>query len=283
VVPVTSALWNITDRTVVANLYHTDMTSSQSVFSSWVVPHLAIGPSSGSSAGSIRRLTSPRLAGSARAARTRPKPAKLCRSASGTLPSLDAAGTLTATRAGVTRTFMVPRARSFTLTLYAPDTGITLKSPSGKTIDRDAPSSPVAQGSLFQSFTVHDPASGRWSFRAQSTQRTQPAAYALQEQGATAKLTATLTVTHDVLRAVSAHLIDGHRPPRGAKLTAAITLPNGKTRTLKLRPVAHHPGVYHARLHTPLPTGTLPLQATIHAQAGTLTLTALATQTTLCT
>jgi pimeloyl-ACP methyl ester carboxylesterase len=121
VVPLPSALWTITDRTVVPGLLHTEMTASRLAFDGWVLPHLAIGPDGGSAPTTLdpdaRAATNARMAAIRLAGRvpkpkkpTRPKKSKTsCTTASGGISSVVGTGSFTATPAGVSRHFAEQR------------------------------------------------------------------------------------------------------------------------------------------------------------------------------
>jgi len=277
VVPLPSALWTISDHTVVTGLLHTEMTDSSLVFTSWVLPHLAIGPSGSN--------TLPVLGDDARTHAPLADPHKkktksVCTTANGETPSLAAASTFSASTAGSSIELKVSHARAMQLSVFAPGATLTLKRPSGKTYKQ------ITNASLFETFSVSHPPAGRWTLVVRADDTTQTAAYALQLPGSPLSLSAQLTVSGGRLRGVSARLkgTSGSR----AKVRATVRMPSGAREKLTLRPVAHQPGRYNVRLDLALGKvaagkATLPLDGDVKASIDGQELTTLVTRASACT
>jgi hypothetical protein len=116
-----------------------------------------------------------------------------------------------------------------------------------------------------------------------SVKGSQQAAYALLEPGSAATLTATLGIAHQTVTDVAATLRTRGRHEAGAHLTALLTLPSGKHRTIGLHAVKRHPGEYRADTTISLVQGTLPFGALVRATKGHQSETALATGVGACT
>jgi large repetitive protein len=297
VVPEFSALWTIADRTVVPGLLHTDMTASRLAFDGWVAPHLAIGPDGASAPTTldpeVRADVTPRLAelrpaSAGRNAKPKkpkkPKKGKThCVTANGGLASVTGTARFTATTAGVNRRFTVLSASRLVLSVFAPDSAITVTDPAGKAVQHISAATVRKDGSLFDTYTTKHPALGSWKLEAQSVGGRQPAAYVLLEPGAASTLTATLGIARQTVTHVAATLRTRGRGQPGAHVTALLTLPSGKHRTIDLHAVKRHAGEYTANVQVPLTKGSLPLQAVVHATNRNETMTALATGAGGCT
>jgi hypothetical protein len=214
----------------------------------------------------------------------KPKKGKTkCVTASGGLASVTATGDFTATPTIVSHRFTVVPASRMVLTVFAPDSAITIIDPDGKTVQNVSAADVKADGNLFDTFTKNHPLPGSWKLTVQSVSGSQPAAYALLEPGAALTLTATLGIAHQTVTDVAATLRNRGRGQSHARASALLTLPSGKHRKIVLHPVKHHAGEYAANVHISLTKGSLPLQAVVHATNGDETTTALATGAGGCT
>lgn len=172
VVTVPSAEWEISDRTV-EPLIHTSETGSETAFSDWVKPHLALGPTAtgggnyegplGSSiqAGARARVASaaPLVASASRASNKR----KLCL-ASTPAPSLATGATENVSAAHRAALVIAVPAHAGTLdavVLAPPTVTTTLTDPSGHVVERVEAGSTGA-GDLFRTLIAQTPRPGRW-------------------------------------------------------------------------------------------------------------------------
>ena len=269
VVTVTSADWTISDR-IVEPLIHTQETSSATAFTSWVMPHLALGPTAAAGGNYISplssllrrssRLSAARLAsrGQASVAGSRVKAgakkskaaAKLCL-ATTPEPAL-AAGGSEPVSAGRTSSLpiSVPAQAGALEAVVLADPTVTTKlvDPRGHTMNTVAAGS-VSAGGLFRTLSASKPRVGTWHLTATEPSgsaagqidvavhftRT-PLAVKLsvaQLKPARAKLTFTARVTDS-----------GHAITRTGTVEALLLVAGKRPLTLRLRAVKHQGGEY---------------------------------------
>jgi hypothetical protein len=281
VVPIGSALWNLSDHTTLKGLMHTDMTDSSLAFTDWVVPHLAVGPDGGSMTGVLTRSRDAHRATAVAAAKKKATPK--CTSASGAITGLTATGTFTAGRGAITRSLTVQAASSLSLSVFAPGAGLTLTGPTGKTMASVKAGSAAARGRLFETLTVRHPKAGRWKLTVRSSAGDTPGAYALTESGAATRLSGALAISKTTLRTITATLTRRARGVPGASVSAVVILPSGRHRTVHLKAVKGHAGRYRSAVGSKLGSGARPLQVILHAHAASSTLTALLARASACT
>jgi pimeloyl-ACP methyl ester carboxylesterase len=191
-----SAWWTISDRTT-EPLIHTSETGSETAFTDWVTPHLAVGPNAAGGgtytgplvAGSARLGATPHTAARANAnpsirarAATSRKP-KLCLTAA-PVPSLSAGETATV-RAAHTVSMPIrvpPHAGTLTAVLLAqPAVTTRLLDPRGHLTQTIAAGSTAADG-LFRTLSASAPRAGTWHLDASAAAHsgTSPVSIAVQ-------------------------------------------------------------------------------------------------------
>ncbi|MGO9975592.1 MAG: hypothetical protein ACLP01_22900 [Solirubrobacteraceae bacterium] len=295
VVGVPSALWNIPDRTV-EPLFHTDMTSSQPAFKSYVMPHLALGPTlagGGLYEGSLDSSAQPAAEGDAT---VRAQNARFDRARAGVAPAATgnaclAATSMPALAAGETATVgdgrgialaipVRPDAGTLSVVVLAdPRVTTRLLDPRGHAAQTIVAGSSLASG-LFRTLSVRSPRAGTWHLDATPAAGAGASQVAIAVEFARSPVNVRLTVAEVHQRArragtlrFTAQVTANDRAASDARVTVELLLAAQRTVVLHLRAVRGHAGRYNAQ--TALANGDAPavvLERTV-TRVGTTTTT----------
>jgi hypothetical protein len=271
VVSVTSAEWTISDQ-IVEPLIHTSETGSPTAFSSWVMPHLALGPTAAgggnyvgplaASIASVRRadiatrksLPATRVHALTRTSRKRAA-AKFCL-ATLPAPSLSAGGEQTVRSAHTSKlSFTVPaHSGDIDAIVLAPSTVTTkLVDPRGKVLATIAGGSAAGDG-LFRTLTASASEPGVWHLDATEASAGAATQIEVAIHLTRSPLKAKLTLSEKKSKArnarrtlvFTARVNAGGAAERSATVTLILALTGRRPLRLRLRALAKHPGSYRA-------------------------------------
>lgn len=282
VVTVPSAEWTITDRTV-EPLVHTAMNSSPEAFTSWVMPHLILGPSragggayTGPLSASVQNTTRRTITIRPHAAARRPRHAgtqtlnksALClRPTPAPAVTTGAVDTVNARQRDAVAISVPANADTLTAVILAdPAVTTSLIDPRGHD-DQTVAAGSAAASALFRTLAVHSPLPGTWHLIATSdnASSTRPIAIAIQFAHSPIRLTVTATTIkrkpsqparRTGLRLTARVAANGH-PLNTAHVTARLLAPGNRPVVLRLNANQRHAGRYSAQ--TTLPTHTTAL------------------------
>ena len=283
VVTVPSAFWTISDRTT-EPLLHTSETGSQTAFTDWVMPHLALGPTAaggGTYTGPLvpsarlgaRRAAAIRLKGAA-VVRARPAAtiastnAKLCLTAAPVRPL--SAGETATVHAGRTVSMAIrvpPHAGTLGATVLAQPTVTTrLIDPRGHVAQTIAAGSTTASG-LFRTLAARAPRAGTWHLQVSAAAHAAASPVSIAVQFAHPPLQIKLSIGRvrskskraSILR-FTARVSARGRAARRARVIVELLVAGQRAVVLHLRAVHGQAGSYaaqSARLKHPTPAAVL--------------------------
>jgi pimeloyl-ACP methyl ester carboxylesterase len=284
VVTVTSAEWEISDRTV-EPLIHTSETGSETAFSDWVKPHLALGPGStgggtylGPLGSSIRYASRARVASAALSVASASRvinERKLCL-ATTPAPTLAAGATEKVSAAhGAAVAIAVP-AHAGTLdavVLAQPTVTTTLTDPSGHVVESVEAGSAGA-GGLFRTLIAQTPRRGRWHLSLSEARGAPGSSVEIAVHFAHSPVQLTLSLSHPRAKGKRANLLFTARVRNNGRSVSRATvvlklLIAGKRRAvvLHLHAVRGHRGSYSATIAQPSIPAVVLARATAKAGA----------------
>jgi pimeloyl-ACP methyl ester carboxylesterase len=275
VVTVSSAEWTIADR-IVEPLWHTSMTGSAEAFTTYVKPHIALGP--GATGGGV--YTGPLVATAAdlrrdAIARGSSAPMRQARPVSGRktklclapppVPGLSAGGEQQVSPSKTASLAVsVPAHAGFISAVILAEPGVTtrLLDPSGHTVESIAANSSASLG-LFRTLRAKNPKTGTWHIESAtaggSTEVTISVILGKPPTNVSLKL---VRQTATGKLHLAARITTAGKPTRRARVALVLDAPGARAITITLRAVRHHAGSYVGQSTKP----TLPATVLVRAK-----------------